>query len=493
MRRFRVTHKSSPWINEEICNIMSKRDKIKAKYNVTKDNLTFDSYKSHKNKVNHMTRKAKINYFDEVINSKINNTKDFWAALKKLLVVSETTNSPLICSAAVLNKTFLENNNAPIDSNLIDAEINKIRQNIIPSQFQFICATEVDVIKCIRSVSTKSCGIDGISIEFLKLCIPYCIPALTHIINFSLEQCKFPSKWKKAIIKPLNKCPNPAYPTDYRPVSILSVLSKMLEKVVYSQVSEYLVNNNLLDLYQSGFRKYHSTTTALLKITDDMFNAIDQSEVSFLVLLDYSKAFDTVNHRLLLAKMEKLGLSEFVLSWFSSYLTDRSQKVVTKWDESGWDGMNNGVPQGSVLGPLLFSIMVCDLKESVNNGKYHMYADDTQLYCHSHIENLNDTVKQINEDLNNIAGYSSRNLLHLNASKSAYIVIGSHRNVLSVNNKSYPPILLNDAPLERHTFVKNLGVTFDEVLSWRKHISISIGKAYSKLKYLYRFKKCFIF
>ena len=193
---------------------------------------------------------------------------------------------------------------------------------------------------------------------FLKKSIKYSIHAITEVMNTSIKYSIFPSRWKAAIVIPIPKCDNPTSEKDFRPISLLCVFSKILEKIIAAQLIEYLVNTSLFDKFQSAYRKFHSTTTALLYILDQITRALDKNEITVLTLLDYSKAFDTTNHRLILAKLESLGLQENALSWIGSYLSGRTQKVRTAKGTSAEIFLRNGVPQGSVLGPILFTIEI---------------------------------------------------------------------------------------------------------------------------------------
>ena len=244
-----------------------------------------------------------------------------------------------------------------------------------------------------------------------------------------------------------------------------------------------------LDNYQSAYKKFNSTTTALLNITDDVYKAMDKSEVTFLILLDYSKAFDVANHRLILAKLKALGFHNDALFWLESYLYNRKQKVKNNLGESEWINLKNGVPQGSILGPLLFLVLVSDLHDVIKYGSYHMYADDTQLYYHCKISDAMSTITKINHDLNSISLYSKNNCLNLNTGKSNFIILGSIGNLSKIKQMSLPPIVLNNDVIERKKTVKNLGVIFDETLSWSTHVNKMISKAYYKLRKIYRFKK----
>ena len=240
---------------------------------------------------------------------------------------------------------------------------------------------------------------------------------------------------------------------------------------------------------QSGFRGKHSTATALLKITDDIFSAIDASECCLMVLLDFSKAFDTVNHKLLLTKLMYMGFNDSALNWFGSYLSGRHQKVKSGGNLSEWSSINNGVPQGSILGPLLFTILAADFRNCLKNMKFHQYADDLQTYISSKLNNMVNTVNLINEDMENISQYSASNGLKLNYDKCKYMVIGSRQNIANFDKLNLPPITLDNHILEREKKLKNLGVIFDEQMSWVKHINKVVCKAYGSLRSLYRFKR----
>ena len=374
----------------------------------------------------------------------------------------------------------------------LDAKVNEEIRSILQNagnqenKFTFREVSSYEIKKIIKSLKSNSSGHDDISSFFVKIAIEHITDPIANIINASLKHRKFPENWKKAIVKPIPKIPNATLPTDFRPISLLTIFSKICEKAVTYQIIKFLEENNKRDKNQSAYRKNHSTTTALLNISDDIYDAIDDSELTILVLLDYSKAFDTINHRLLYAKLETLGFSFSAISWICSYLTDRKQKVKTHKDESGWETIKNGVPQGSVLGPLLFTIMVYDIHKCIKNGKYHMYADDTQIYYKLHINQIYDTIKRINEDISRVTKYSENNCLRINAKKSYCIYIGSKHTLKQINNVN--GIHINNQPIKRVNKVKNLGVYFDEHFTWEHHIKEVIKGAFFKLKQFYRLK-----
>ncbi len=213
---------------------------------------------------------------------------------------------------------------------------------------------------------------------------PTLLPALTHIINTSLRTGIFPTAFKQARVTPLLKKPtlNTSLLENYRPVSLLPFVAKTLERVVFNQLSLFLSQYNKLDAKQSGFRSGHSTETALLSVTEALRVAKADSKSSVLILLDLSAAFDTVNHQILLSTLSSLGITGIPLRWFESYLTGRSFRVAWGGEVSKAHQLVTGVPQGSVLGPLLFSTYTTSLGPIIqaHGFSYHCYADDTQLY-----------------------------------------------------------------------------------------------------------------
>ncbi|KAL1255349.1 hypothetical protein QQF64_013410 [Cirrhinus molitorella] len=283
---------------------------------------------------------------------------------------------------------------------------------------------ETDVSKLIISNHPTTCPLDPIPTHILQAISTSVIPALTHIINTSLHTGTFPTAFKQARVIPMLKKPtlNPALLENYRPVSLLPFIAKTLERVVFNQLSIFLAQNHLLDINQSGFKSGHSTETALLSVTEALRLARAASKSSVLILLDLSAAFDKVNHQILLSTLMKMGISGTALQWFKSYLSGRSFKVAWRSEVSESQLLATGVPQGSVLGPLLFSIYMSSLGSVIRKHafSYHCYADDTQLFFSFHPDDPT-VPARITACLTDISGWMKEHHLQLNLAKTELI------------------------------------------------------------------------
>jgi hypothetical protein len=372
-----------------------------------------------------------------------------------------------------LNEHFINTSLTGAPDNEVPHSIS-ILEPVIPfddNAFHFKHITPELLTSFLRRSKSTSLGIDGISTDFIKKAGFSILPVILDIFNYSLASSTYPHIWKRSIITPIKKIKYPSSPKDFRPISLLCALSKVLENIVRSQVSEYLHSRNLLDPYQSGFRKHHSTQTALLRITDDIRQAIDQSMLTILVLFDFSKAFDRLNHCKLLSKMRELNFSSSTLNWFHSYLNRRQQAVKdSKGNYSSWLPTSHGVPQGSVLGPLLFSIYLLDLPKKIKNCKYMLYADDLQIYLHFPLHELVDTITKINQDVTAIASWTKENSLLLNTSKTKAIIIGNPRLVNRLDLNIIPRVTIDTVTIPYSDNIRNLGLHMNNNLTWHDHV-----------------------
>ena len=241
-----------------------------------------------------------------------------------------------------------------------------------------------EISKLIRKAAAKSCELDALPTWLLKLCLDELLTCVTHVVNLSLSTCDIPSKLKLALVVPLTKklLLDPEILKNFRPVSNLTFISKLIERVVALRLTGHLADNSLHEVLQSAYRQHHSTETALLKVQNDLLISLDTDGGAFLVLLDLSAAFDTIDHKILLQRLYDLGVRGDVLEWFRSYLTGRTQSVVIKGTRSDERDLIYGVPQGSVLGPISFTIYTIPLGDIARKYgiRFHLYADDKQLY-----------------------------------------------------------------------------------------------------------------
>ena len=334
------------------------------------------------------------------------------------------------------------------------------------------------------SFNSTASGHDHISYKIIKLALPVILNYVLKIFNRSLLSSTFPKKWKMAIIIPINKVPSPKNPSDYRPIALLCCLSKIFEKLIHAQITDYLSKNLLFDPLQSAFRPYHSTETTLLKLVNDISKAADNNMVTASVMFDFTKAFDRVNHPILIAKLRRLGFFVDVLAGFTSYLLNRSQAVIGEAGElSSWRGVEYGVPQGSVLGPILFILYINDISCSIHWSHYLLFADDLQIYLHAKMEDLPECLEKLKEDIKSITHWSNCNSLALNPFKTQAIIFSFSKN----KNHSFPKkidLVTYQIPILNK--IKSLGVQLDSDLSWESQIQ-KVKQTTSHILYRLRF------
>ena len=341
-------------------------------------------------------------------------------------------------------------------------------KNRILTSFAFDFVDENDVTKHISMLRTKkSYGHDGISMRLLKFLLPAVIKLLTIVINQSLATGIFPDKLKTAKVMPFFKKDGITLMDNYRPVSLLTSTSKVFEKVVFTQLYEYFDKNNLLYSSQYGFRKIHSTEMAGLELTDRILKDIDNKDASLTIFMDLSKAFDTLDHQILLTKLKYYGVNDTPLKWFSNYLTGRQQYVEIDDNRSGLLPLTTGVPQGSILGSLLFLIYMNDIPEATDYFDFILYADDTSLYDNIQIPCTSPL--DINNELRYVHDWLAVNKLSLNVKKTKYMVFHAlNKNVDGLVS----PVHIDNIPIERVCDFNFLGLNLNENLSWKSHIDI---------------------
>ena len=415
-----------------------------------------------------------------------------WKALKKLRITTPSSPSPLQhFSADVLNQHFttVVSTATPLSDteffSILDSERSASR---IPL-FDFHRVTLTEAQSYIQKAPSKAAGIDGLSVPMLKLALPALLGPLTDICNHSLQTSTFPSIWKRTLISPVLKTKSPVSPSDTRPIALLSELSKVLERAVNSQLSAHIESNALLYHSQAAYRSGHSTQTALLRLTDDVRKAVDEYKLTILVLFDLSKAFDSIPHNRLIMKLRDLNLSNDALKWFHSYLKDRSQAVADgEGGTSSWLKVSCGVPQGSILGSPLFSIYINDLPKVLKHSKCILYADDSQIYHHCTLSDIEAGIQRVSQDAQATADWATENELKINLAKSKVMILGSDKYIKNLDLSSLPPISVNGINLEYVSEAKNLGITLSSTLDFVTHSKTVVSKVHRSLFSLNHFR-----
>jgi hypothetical protein len=293
-----------------------------------------------------------------------------------------------------------------------------------------ICSEEVKLL--VQNLSPrKAAGIDDFNAKTIKIALSSILDPLTHVFNLSFSQGHVPNQLKISKVIPVYKKKEKFLPVNYRPISLLSIFDKILEKLMYKRLYSFLTKHDILYDYQFGFRSQHSTTLAITEIVDNIRDDLDKPNHVLGLYLDLSKAFDCVDHAILIDKLSHYGIRGLALKWFKSYLNDRSQKTNVNNTYSNLCPVNTGVPQGSVLGPILFLIYVNDIANCINHGKVRLFADDTNLFFSD--KSIPRLQSQANDALVQLHKWFSANKLTLNTDKTCYTIFSNSKNVPGLN------------------------------------------------------------
>nr|CAH7738136.1 unnamed protein product [Callosobruchus chinensis] len=483
VRPVNFSNKKPPWMTYTVKSMIKLKQNAFNRFKRNKSTANWEYYKLIKNQVNTAVFSEKKRYLEFCINQNRGKSKTLWKTLSNLNICKNNKSSIPVefSNPDELNKYFLQS--SAVNSSINDDLKKYYSLNRNPkakSVLEFHTISEDVVKENIMKIKSSAMGADQINLDMILLCLHKILPYITNIINSCILDNDFPDNWKVAKIVPLPKKQTVSSFSDIRPISILPVFSKLLEMVIESQITTYLNEYNLLPDHQSGFRAGFSCETALLNITDDIFRAVDQGQTTILVLLDYTKEFDKINHEMLISILHYTGFSETAKKLMASFLCNRRQYVVT--DVVSSEGLVScGVPQGSILGPLLFSIYTSKLGDCLERCRVHLYADDTQLYFSFQPSDRVQAELIIKEDLHKLIKYSQDHDLCINAAKSNILIFGRLKDVIS----PFLKITIRNDIIPVTSSARNLGLHFDNNLRFKPHVSKCIQRAYASLKTIF--------
>ena len=488
----------APWIDENLKALMSERNKIQKQLKNDRHNaLLSETYKSLKKQVKTLLNQSKFQYHNNKLDENKGNTAAIWDVLRQIMP-STKKSSPIVeddinlkCKADSFNNFFVNVGKETYEKSQrnvedLSDEIQLNPDNDMQKYDKFRpqpIDSETIILEIKHMKNTSSCGSDGIPLRFIKESLPVIIPFLTCILNTSIVTGTFPKLWKHALVVPIFKAGDSNEPKNYRPISLLSIISKLLEKAIARQLSRFLEENHLLSNTQHGFRSSLSTESALLTLCNKLYQNIDDKNLSLITLCDLSKAFDSVNHEQLKIKLAKARIDSF---WFNSYLYNRTQSVRLNKTISDTLHISYGVSQGSVLGPILFSIYVNDLSQYVSDCLVIQYADDTQFVHTGNVNDVQDLIHKGEETLSKVKKYFNMNGLMLNTTKTQFMFVGC-RGLIS----QIPPdtcFRVDSTTIVPSKSVKNLGVYFDTYMTFEVHINNLSRRVFSTILYINRIK-----
>ena len=472
----RKTGNKPIWMNSVGLRKIKKKYNCWKRYLTTQEGIDYEFYKKTRNDTKNYLKKLLREFEEDIAKNIKNNPKSFWkyvnsksktkAGIHSLINKNGETIEDKNGKANILNEYF---------SSVFTKEENATIPQILPSieskiTFNFReISTEVIKKKLDKLKPSKSPGPDHCHPRIFKELIDEILIPLQIIFNQSINTSCVPNLWKQANITPIHKKGARNKPQNFRPVSLTSILCKLLESCLRDQLLEHMKSNKLFSNDQHGFLPNRSCITQLLLIIEHWTHLIDDGNNIDTLYLDFSKAFDSVPHNRLLLKLRKIGMSDSIVNWFKSYLENRTQRVCIEGIYSEWEKVTSGVPQGSVLGPILFLIYINDLPESINSF-IKIFADDTKIY--NTVNNItNQTILQ--KDIDNATEWANMWQLPFNAEKCKIMHIGR-------SNQNYNYTMVNASGVNKDLMVvnveKDLGVIFNSNLSFKEHVNSSIGK-----------------
>lgn len=492
------TKQDLPWLNAEIKRTIRKRDKKYRQYRKEKSEKkqnTLNQYKSLKRQVQKQLRNAYWSYVESII---VTDSKDaensgkpskkLWSFIKHQksentgvspLKVNGITHTKPTEQAEALNKQFHSAFTTPKPMKLSHiTEYNILMSKNHPEhQMEDIIITSEGVDKLLKNLNpSKAIGPDKISPHFLKETHSELAPIIADLITTSIDTGSVPSDWRQATVTPVFKKGAKCKPENYRPISLTCILSKLTEHIFVSNIIKHLDKHNLLYEFQHGFRSKLSCETQLVTFIQEITDKMAEGKQTDVAVMDFSKAFDKVDHQRLLLKLKRLGINNKTVNWIKSFLSNRQQKVVVDGQESGNCPVLSGVPQGSVLGPCLFLIYINDMPNTLAS-KTRLFADDTIVYF---TINSQTDCSTLQSDLNKLQKWEDEWLMSFNPDKCEIIHISRKKKPIKFE------YTLHNKILKSADKVKYLGLTITKDLTWNNHINNITNKANNTLRFVKR-------
>ena len=503
-----------PYMHAKLMNEIYKRNQLKNIYFQNRSACNWENFRCQRNKVTHMRKIAIRNYFTKKCDSKRASPKVFWSTVKPFLSQKCSSNSGTItlkesddvisCQekvSNVLNDYFVsiaDGIGFPILSSDVElskiismysdhSSIKSIEKNVLligKSVFNFKPVTSEQMYEKLKKIDgSKSTGFDLIDPKCVKMCAKELSIPLTSIVNNALKENAFPHDMKKAEVAPIHKKKDHLCKENYRPINVIIVLAKVIESIIAEQIQDYMSSyfNKLLGAYRKGY----GCNQMLMYAIDMWKKSLDNNEVVGTLLMDLSKAFDSVPHDLLLCKLNAYGFSSNACSFIKSYLSHRQQRVKIQSHRSEWKITTRGIPQGSCLGPLLFNIYLNDIFGSVKDTHLFNYADDNTLSTSN--VNVSNVVSTLISEAENCVNWFNKNCMQVNAEKFQVMFLKPFRKHIDLPMK----LTVNECSIDVSNCVKLLGINIDANLNFDKHVNELCRKASRQLSVLTRFKSVF--
>jgi hypothetical protein len=486
-----IRPRDPPWMHNELRKSIRKRKRLHK--SAKKNPQLWANFRSLRNQIIGEIRKAQVQYHKTIaskLQSSHSSPKSWWKLVKQML---NSNNSQSNAYTEPLNHNgtsiFDDKDKAEVFNNYFieQSTIDDSGVNLPPSQhtptsiLDYIEFSPTEVTDILSSLDpTKASGPDLIHPRLLKEGANQLGLPLSFILNNSIKLGTFPNNLKLANVLPVHKKDEKSVVSNYRPISLLSCVGKVLEKCVFKRLNNYFLDNNLLTPLQSGFRQNDSTVYQLTEVYNTFASALDDGKEIRTVFCDISKAFDKVWHRGLIFKLNQLGITGKLLEWLKDYLSDRKQRVVINSKQSSWKKVKAGVPQGSNLGPLLFLVYINDIVTEIGST-IKLFADDTTLYLV--VENPVSAAVTLNTDLDRIHSWAKSWLVTFNPNKTETMIISRKRK-----QQQHPPLFMNQSELTTVLVHKHLGVFLSNNGSWHEHITYITEKAWKRLGILRHLK-----